>query len=774
MTDRIKRLVVRDFRGATQPLDLSFDAGKPVALIFGENGTGKSTIVDAIECVGNGSATFQHNWKLGKGKRKETYIPTIGKSLADVNIDLEFGSQIYKATLNAKGFKPCNTSDRPDIKVLRRKSLQAFIDANQAERYKKVAGFLDISQVEASELSLRQAYTETSNKFESASRDNAQALESLQGLWEAEGSPGLEKNQGAEAWARSQANTPIDTLKIKLSNLKNGVKQVENLVSGVQKHTRAKGQINQAEADLKLAEERLTTLEADDAQNNAQLVTLLQDARTYLDKTPDTLCPVCEQTEIDPDNLIRRLDRRIERMDSLKQANASRLRAQKNQQAEQRVLKEAEEDLLEHAGAAQLHFARDFPQLESIENLRGAKREQAVQVALTLHNELAAAARLDNLKIQLENTRKQYHTLTGIKQSVQRLDEKSAEAKKAEALQKKLGMVVEIFEAERKAYVDGILLDIAQEVDTLYQKIHPQENIGQLKLKLDERESGSLIHEVAFGERQDIPPQPYYSESHLDTLGLCIFLALAKRSGTGRTVVVLDDVLGSVDQQHLDRTLDMLLEAADNFAQIIITTHYRPLRDRFRYAYNQSARVQQLELKPWNFDQGIRTGETLVYAKELRQQLEKDDFHRDVIASQAGQLFENLLEFISQTYRCQVPHKTETRFTFGELKDAPNKVLKRALKVERKNGEPTETKLAPIYEKLGQALQVRNLVGCHFNQLAGELSDQDIRKMAELALELADALICPYCGSLPGKKKSGSYLECGCGKTHMHPMQQPA
>ncbi len=772
MTDRIKRLVVRGFRGATQPLDLSFDVGKPVALIFGENGTGKSTIVDAIECVGNGSTTFLDNWKLGQGKRKETYIPTIGKSLADVNIDLEFGSQIYKATLNAKGFKPCNTSDRPDIKVLRRKSLQALIDADQAQRYKEVAGFLDISQVAASEASLRQAYKEMRNEFESASKGNAQALESLQGLWEAEGSPGLEKNQGAEAWARSQANTPIDTLEKKLSNLKNGVKQVENLVSSVQKHTRAKGQINQAEADLKLAEERLTTLEADDAQNNAQLVTLLLDAKTYLDKTPDTLCPVCEQTEIDPDNLIRRLDRRIERMDSLKQANASRLRAQKNQQAEQRVLKEAEEDLLEHAGAAQLHFARDFPQLESIENLRGAKREQAVQVALTLHNELTE--RLDSLKIQLENTRKQYHTLTGIKQSVQRLDEKSAEAKKAEALQKKLGLAVEIFEAKRKAYVEGILLNIAQEVDTLYQKIHPQENIGQLKLKLDEHQRGSLIYEVAFGERQDIQPQPYYSESHLDTLGLCIFLALAKRSSTGRTVVVLDDVLGSADQQHLNRTLDMLLEAADDFAQIIITTHYRPLRDRFRYAYNQSARVQQLELKPWNFDQGIRTGETLVYVEELRQQLEEDDFRRDVIVPLAGQLFENLLEFISHTYRCRVPHKPEMRFTFGELKDAPNKVLKQALKVERKNGEPTETKLAPIYEKLGQALQVRNLVGCHFNQLAGELSDQDIREMAELALKLADTLICPHCGSLPGKKKSGSYLECGCGKTHMHPMQQPA
>ena len=69
---------------------------------------------------------------------------------------------------------------------------------------------------------------------------------------------------------------------------------------------------------------------------------------------------------------------------------------------------------------------------------------------------------------------------------------------------------------------------MAQQVDNLYQKIHPQEEIGSIKLKLDERQRGSLLYGVAFGDQQDVQPQPYYSESHLDTLGLCIFqMALA-------------------------------------------------------------------------------------------------------------------------------------------------------------------------------------------------------------------------------------------------------
>jgi len=771
MTARIKRLAIHSFRGATQPLDLSFDVTKPVVLIFGENGTGKSTIVDAIECVGSGSTAFLDDWKLGKGKRKESFIPTLGKSLADVKIDLEFGDQTYSATLGAKGIKLCNTQDRPNTKVLRRKSLQAFIDADPAQRYKEVASFLDIPQIEASETALRQAYKEAKDTFEFASKANTQALETLQGLWEAEGNPDLNEGQDAEAWARNQANTPLDALEAELAKLKLGVKRIEELASRVHEYGQANAQVIHAQKNLRQTEEKIAALESGKAQNNAQLVTLLQDAKSYLSKTPDTICPVCEQAEIEPDNLVQRLEQRIAGMDELKQANDEKVLAQKNQQGKSMLLQQAEENLLKHAIAAQEHFALDFPQLESIQGLKEDKPEQALQLALTLRSNLVP--RQPELQAQLNSTQKQCHTLTSIKQLLQTLNEKSVEAKQTEALQKRLGQAVEIFEAKRKTYVETVLLEIAQDVDALYQKIHPHENMGQLKLKLDERQRGSLIYGVAFGEQQDVQPQPYYSESHLDTLGLCIFLALAKRSNTDRTVVVLDDVLGSVDQQHLKRTLDMLLEAANGFSQLVITTHYRPLRDQFRFARSPSSPVQLLELKPWNFDQGIRTGKTVVYAQELSQQLQEDDFRRDVIASQAGQLFESLLEFISRTYRCKVPHVIEPRFTFGELASSPNKALKKALKIEPSDNETSAIELAPIYSKLDEAINVRNLVGCHFNQWAGELADQDIRDMAELALELADALICANCGSLPTSNKSGSYWACSCKQTQMHPLQPP-
>jgi len=774
MPDRIKSLRIESFRGATQPLELKFDSGKPVILIFGENGSGKSTIVDALESVSNGTTTFLNEWKLGKGKRKESYIPTFGKLLENVSLSLEFGDQTYRATLNARGMQRCDTPGRPLIKVLRRKSLQAFIDADPSQRYKEVASFLDIPQIEAAEASLRQAYKEENDNFESSVKATSQAQETLHCLWEAEGSPGLgEKFKTAEAWARNQSNVEIDILENELGDLKNKVKLIESLKASLQSYRQASREFKQTQTGLQKAEDQLAAVESGAAQSNAQLVTLLEDAKKYLKVSPDSLCPVCEETKIEPENLIKRLDQRIAGMDKLKKANDAVKQAQINQDAKSAILQEAKENLLNTAERAQLNFDQNVSEQSSVQKQRIDNSKRAVELSVSLSDVLAA--RQVELQTQLEKIQKHCHTLISIKQQVSTLDNKDREARQSEKLRDNLAQAVTIFGAKRKAYVETILGDIAEAVDSLYQIIHPNENIGQLKLKLDKSQRGSLVYGVAFGEQQDIQPQPYYSESHLDTLGLCIFLALAKRGEAKRTVVVLDDVLGSVDQQHLKLTLGMLLQVAGGFSQIVITTHYRPLRDQFRYARSPSAPVQLLELKHWNLEQGIRSGKTMLYVDELRQQLEEEDFRRDIIASQAGQLFESLLEFISQTYRCKVPYSIEPRFTFGELASAPNGELKKKLKTIKKisDGETNERELKTIFTKLDEAIRVRNLVGCHFNQWAGELGDQDIIDMAELALELADIMICEFCGGLPVSKKSGSHWECSCKKLQMHPLQQP-
>lgn len=764
MTDRIKRLKIAGFRGATRPLDLEFDANKPVVLIFGENGTGKSTIVDAIEAAGAGSTAFLDDWKLGKGKRKESYIPALGKKPGDVSIGLEFGSNTYNATLNAKGLQLCNTADRPVIKVLRRKSLQAFMDADPAQRYKEVATFLDIPQIESSETSLREALKEAKKQFESATSSYSLAAENLQGLWEAEGSPGMDQKLDAQTWARQQASTPTDQLQAQLDNTKAGVRYSETLIAQTAAVEATRQQLEQAQQTLQQAEEALAALETGEAQSSSELVTLLHDAKIYLDKTPDTLCPVCEETTIVPGQLAQRLQQRIDSMSALKQASDAKQEAQQAVKSRQDELNKAGEKLLNVAQAAQQHFYPEVAEDNAIEHLRGNNRKQALAQASALNDKLASG--LEKLQASLDGTQKQVNNLASIRQYVKSLDEKSAEAKQKETLSKRLKKAVDIVEKKRKSYVEGILVEIAQAVDALYQKIHPAEGIGNIKLKLDEKQRGSMLYGVAFGGQEDVQPQPYYSESHLDTLGLCIFLALAKRGEASNTLVVLDDVLGSVDQQHLRKTIDMLMQEANTYAQLIITTHYRPLRNRFVSSRTGTAHVQVIDLKKWRFSDGVRHVTPKLEFDALQALLADEDSSRSQIAIEAGRFLENCFDHFTLLYGLRMARKPEPAYTLNELYCAV-----RGIKGWKMKAESGEVELKLLIDNLQPLMPVRNQVGAHYNENGDLLSDDEIVEFGQATLKLANLFICSSCSGMAEKlDKVNGFWACSCGQTQMLPI----
>ncbi len=53
MAPRTEKLTFVQFRGGCQPVTFEFQPNKKFVLIFGENGTGKSSIADAIDFVCN-------------------------------------------------------------------------------------------------------------------------------------------------------------------------------------------------------------------------------------------------------------------------------------------------------------------------------------------------------------------------------------------------------------------------------------------------------------------------------------------------------------------------------------------------------------------------------------------------------------------------------------------------------------------------------------------------------------------------------------------------
>jgi len=81
----LQKLEVHALRGATEKFTLEFEQGKNITIIYGENGSGKSTVCDALELLAKGKVGSLEGKGLGK---TESYWHSTGKRPMDLHVTL--------------------------------------------------------------------------------------------------------------------------------------------------------------------------------------------------------------------------------------------------------------------------------------------------------------------------------------------------------------------------------------------------------------------------------------------------------------------------------------------------------------------------------------------------------------------------------------------------------------------------------------------------------------------------------------------------------------
>jgi len=360
------------------------------------------------------------------------------------------------------------------------------------------------------------------------------------------------------------------------------------------------------------------------------------------------------------------------------------------------------------------------------------------------------------------------------KKSVQ--DSESLEKTQA-ALEGALGIV-------RKTRIDftqAILNAVSGECNRLYSVVHPNEKVAITKLELDPDRRASLNQKADFQGHPDVTPQAYFSESHLDTLAFCFWLALTKREFPNKdAVLVLDDVFTSVDSQHIGRIAQLVVDESQQFAHVVVTTHQRQWRDIYRNPYGPGRLTQLIELQRWALAKGISNYKTKLAVAELVSSIKAAPFERQSTASQAGILLESILDGLSLQYRCRVPRTADGNYTLGELLNATSSLFNKA-EIHRPSMDPTglpqnppqftPSKPGEYFERLRDLAFIRNQVGAHFNPLGAEIPDSEVEAFASLTIQFAEGLTCTACGQIPARGV-GTHFECSCpsvGATRMLP-----
>jgi len=771
MSNKLKKLTIKGLRGATGESSLEFAQNKKITMIFGENGTGKSTIVDAFSflCERDAGSVLERS-----GTRIEHTV-SLGKQKQDVCVELETDSGTWTAKFNGNAPEVTPCTGHPSLRVLRRSTVLRLVEAQPADRFNELRSFLSLSGIEASEDALRNAKQSANTNLEASIQSLRDATDSLQAYWEKEDSPG----DTALKWAKSEKETDVSELnqeKAKITELKTPLEALKLDYDRIATSKNSKEAAKEADDS---ARDKLQEEAEKISGQSSELLGVLQSAQAFVKKSEDLKeCPVCEQS-IDQPKLSESIDQRIAAMSALKSATSAAARTK-------RTLTSAEDayDTVIKSVALKAALACTAFKEHSLKCLEGFDIDSAalnipegeehpatiLRVKPLVDKIVDIVAKLDERSDEIQASTTKRNAITTLLEQIEQSEKKQIEL---DRILKGLTTAHTIVETKRKDFVRAILEDISEEVDRLYKKIHPNESIGGLTLLLKKGVKGSLLLHGDFHTKSKIPPQAYFSESHLDTLGLCIFLALAKKYETD--VVILDDVITSVDSSHLKRIIELIDEESDHFEHVILTTHYRPWRDQYRYHSVANQKLSFVELRFWSLANGINVHTNKLAIEDLESALQPENFDRQVSAQRAGILLESILNTLSTKYGTKVPNKRPPDYTLGELLSSLKK-LSKIIKVERFDTEGNLTEEISLEDKFNavdQMFWIRNKVGAHFNFDGLEVSDHEVMDFGTSTLELVKTIVCPHSGTIP-QKRNGSSWESANGMTKLHPLTKPS
>lgn len=763
----LKKLTIEHLRGSVFPFSIPFEKGRKLMILYGENGTGKSTVCDAFEFLGKGKVGSLENRGLG---RPNKFWPSLGKHLTDISVTLDMlDGTSCRASVVKTEVIASPMENRPRVEVLRRTQILKLIEATASSRYEEIKRFIDVTGIEASEANLRELYRDLTKNREVAIARVLENQGAILQFWESAGRPETDPL----VWANVESKRDLIINNEEVSALISLQSAYSRLMDFPDQIKKAQDILNTRKEENIIAQNKVQDSLQKIALDAGEVINVLEAGRAFLHKHPSpTLCPLCESNEKVKD-LGQRINSRLDIFSALQSAKKlSKTTLTELQKAEQQ-LETLRNNVLKHDDDFSKVFSSfNWPPEIPRPTMRG-KDIDGLEAWLTDNAHLPAEWKRAEIA---RHDRSQF--VSTLKRVLKTYHDNVIAQKELDLLLPKLNRALEIIEEERRIFTDAILSKISGEVGRLYELVHPGEGLNKISLELDPKKRAALEIGTEFCGEAGAPPQAYFSDSHLDTLGLCVFLALAALEGPDNTILVLDDVLASVDEPHVERLIEMFYMEAIKYRHCLITTHYRPWKEKLRWGWLKNGQCHYVELSKWTSQRGMTITQSIPDAERLRKLLSETPPDLQLVCAKAGVILEAALDFITQLYECHVPRRAGGLYTLGELLNSINKKLRSALEVEVSVKDPAgaggyfKKSLMPVLDELTRISQVRNVFGCHFNALSFDLLDSDALGFGQYVLQLIELLADPEFG-WPRSQKSGKFWSNSGETRRLYPLKHP-
>ncbi len=729
---KIQKIKINSFRGIPDKFEYILNCNSLV--VTGDNGTGKSGIIDAVDFL----LTGKIKRLSGEGTKdisQELYGHHIDKTKIDTKIEAEIKFNNQSLTIQRllaqpkklhriKGNSDIFNSLKKFLEIgqfsLSRRELLKFIICTDQDRSKSIQELLDISEIEKMRKIINLSYKKLQKEYESLNADIQAKKENIKNYLDLELS--AQNNE-----IREKINKYRENLK---SEKITQWEQDTDILSGVsfqQITTTTSLNKNNFKQMLRFLDQPNETIK----ENKNILIKIISNicnikSFAELTKTNDLVeigmklltdntCPLCD-TDWREKNLLDYLRSKLE-----KAKNAIRLKTDFCDTTQK--IKPYLTNYLD--GLRSL--------LKSINGLQYENLKKELKIAITfvedyikLYNDISKKEELIirikkeklpivdlpnwiNLKREIdlcikslpdENpAEKMYRALISVKEAKKNIQ------KYQQGLRKNninlVRKIQTIFEHRMESFFKKLYEEIKSDFISYYKYLNADELNFSANMKQQE---GSVNLKVDFYNRGEHPPHALHSEGHQDSMGICLFLALMKKiKGDSFSIALLDDVMMSVDIGHRRKLAQLLKEKFPN-TQFLITTH-DPIWAKELKKLNIVDKSNMLEFHNWSPEGGpeYKIDDPWVKCEEYAE--------RGKVRESAGFLrsaVEEEFQNISSNLKAKVPFKKDSNWTFGELLDgslcAFKNVLKKATTVAKNtNNNENLQKIKEIQEKVNIA-----------------------------------------------------------------------
>jgi AAA domain len=658
--NKIKSINITGIRGVREGLNLS--PNKKSLLIYGDNGTGKSSITDALEWFYNDSIEHLTGEEVG-GKGKNALRNVFLNPSDEAKIEIQYSNKLLDneksinnllKTFNSnssKEFANYFSQSQSENLILRYRDLVQFIIATKGDKLKHLQNIIGFSQVQELRSLLKLVGGRIARGIKAGGFSNKRSAQQAI-LLESLGQNITSSKQFFETALKVVAPLKLEKEIKSFKDVKTALKSIETkedtkVVEQIAFHNKIADTLTDLEIEIsnihtlyKDYYKSFITLRKDaDKISKLQLLALLSEGLKVLknDIVKDDFCPLCQQ-EKDKLKLAKELNQRVEDLKEIKAEQdklneeceeltkllrnnytiiSSLLKEKHLAEKESEATKNNIEQIQNSIKIIGEDLKKDIFSTEALKEFSLIKIDDKEIKSLISNSKVKSKALSDSIK---ENKKLHIHT------KLSRALDAYLAHKKLEREEEVLTKQQITFEAlytdfikRQEEALEGFLTMFSDEINSYYIEMNPNEKVEDIQLvpikdKNDEL-SGITIEYTFYNERQT-PPVALLSESHINCLGLAFFLASVKAFNKENDFFVLDDVISSFDSTHRTRFIRLLINKFSDY-QVILLTHEK---DFFDIASSEAKRNNWLITSlSWTAEKGTSFETPLV---DLRTKIE--------------------------------------------------------------------------------------------------------------------------------------------------------